>query len=247
MVRIPTTNRIINKSVVFRSDADIEHQAAMLISAYEGFCGSIKFPLDVEDIIWSLLEKKDRLVLEEGQDLGYDQYGMRVVGATSGNYEGGGIQIDHSITDTPLFWFTIAHELGHWILHRDLLAAAFLQAQKQGSGMRTLQRHIEGHRSKQPPEEWQANRFATHLLMPKESVQAAFRELVSTKAINYREKCKRIGRFTERYPSLHDYARMVAANNYPFDIRSRFRVSKEAMAVRLEELGLIIDVEPSEY
>ena len=243
----PVTYRIHPNSVPYLTDAEIEIQARTLKIAYETACGSIKLPLDVEDIIWSLLQKRDNLVLEDPADLGYDQNNDRVLGYTAGNFEGGVTQIDISLVTTSRYWFTVAHELGHWTLHRTLLAEAYAAAQREEERrLPTLERNMSfGGQRKWPPEEWQANRFAVHLLMPEDIVRMKFTERISPAPINYREKYQRVGRFAQTYPTLRNYTLMLAGKDRPFDLRNIFRVSKEAMAIRIEELGLVIDKEPS--
>ncbi len=53
--------------------------------------------------------------------------------------------------------FTIAHELAHWILHRDIIGDGILDDGLYRSGLPT-------------PVEVQANRFAADILMPKSKV-----------------------------------------------------------------------------
>lgn len=82
--------------------------------------------------------------------------------------------------------FTAAHELGHYLLHRDLL-------ERRGH----LSRHIDqlfgeaaGHNPSSPfspKHEIQANRFAARLLMPGNEIARLYRD------DNYRELADRFG------------------------------------------------------
>ena len=76
--------------------------------------------------------------------------------------------------------FTIAHEIGHWILHRSLCEAVALtlnlfEACPQGERMVSLNRNVFPEPGQSiPPEEWQANTFAAHLLIPAEELRTEF-------------------------------------------------------------------------
>lgn len=94
--------------------------------------------------------------------------------------------------------FTIAHELGHWVLHKDLPI---------------------GERS--PQNEREADIFATYLLMPEQFVREEFAKIKS--------------------PFMRSDL---------YDLAEKFRVSKEAMKIRLSqwELKLIyVDFKTCEF
>jgi formiminotetrahydrofolate cyclodeaminase/Zn-dependent peptidase ImmA (M78 family) len=134
--------------------------------------------------------------------------------------------------------FTTAHELGHSLLHRQQILHR--------------DRPLDG--SAQPSlrsgEEWQADKFATYYLMPKKLVKKTFLTLflsdpfriseATTFALNegkpeeLYEKCK----------ALRGLSRLLAKATFydgvHFDsISTQFKTSIEAMAIRLEELGLV--------
>lgn len=110
--------------------------------------------------------------------------------------------------------FTIAHEIGHWVLHIyeseviqlsclseiDFIERSAPQVSQYASLPRANQRDIR---------EPQADIFASYLTMPKYLVIAA-----------------RNGMDISTWQNIKDLAR-------------RFKVSKQAMTIRLEELGLI--------
>lgn len=81
--------------------------------------------------------------------------------------------------------FTLAHELGHYFLHKELLQeeGGFIDQDDQLDGNRVLYRLDSASRSEL---ETQANRFAASLLMPRELVKDAWR---STGTI---EECAKI-------------------------------------------------------
>ena len=67
--------------------------------------------------------------------------------------------------------FTIAHEIGHWVLHRDDIADCVIT--------RTIDRVPRAREEAKTPEqirEREANRFAAELLMPEDRIHAAVAE-----------------------------------------------------------------------
>jgi hypothetical protein len=72
-------------------------------------------------------------------------------------------------TNAPLLRFTLAHEIGHWVLHAGLIDGGTLSERRAGPGFLTcrqsdLETRVgrgDGYRV-----EFQANLFASHLLAP---------------------------------------------------------------------------------
>lgn len=102
--------------------------------------------------------------------------------------------------------FTLAHEAGHWELHvmKDGWHQSELPLGDKDYGTRFLCRA-----NQKDPREYQANRFAAALLMPRYLVLAAIK-----------------GKQIDRWDVVRDLAR-------------DFGVSKEAFKIRLENLGFI--------
>lgn len=135
--------------------------------------------------------------------------------------------------------FTAAHEIGHFILHPQV-------------GDRTLHRELPLNvpRSNRPPLEQEADYFSACLLMPRKAVITEFETrytskhpLVLTETVAYHLKVDAGILFSQPRGSLL-FAEAVARAQQ-FD-RNRFQslaqffgVSVPAMAIRLEELGLV--------
>lgn len=137
----------------------------------------------------------------------------------------------------PIQRFTLAHELGHVIchptetgLHRDV--------------------PIEKGGCSRSWKEIEADRFASVYLMPERLVLTQFRECFRVDAINLSEEmayalcgteAERVRRQCKNVRGLSQ----LVANAGQFNGRqfmplaSQFRVSRTAMAIRLEELGLV--------
>jgi hypothetical protein len=163
--------------VPYIAEETIERDAEALLAQYAHAKGvEVKAPIPIEDII----EKHLRLRVEFN-DL------RRLFGLPSGArfgkkpdifsaiwLESGEIVIDESLDpEEPLieerYRFTLAHEGGHWRLHRPLVQA--------NSGQET-QRPTVVCRSSQGKErvELQANLYASCLLMPRKLVLQAWRD-----------------------------------------------------------------------
>lgn len=132
--------------------------------------------------------------------------------------------------------FTGAHELGHAILH------------KQHRMHRD--RPIDGTELRRDATEVEADKFATHFLMPEKLVKNYFSQVFG--AIPFELNENTAYALDPRDPlalirgckSNRDLARLLAKAEYfngkhVNSLAARFRVSVETMAIRLEELGLV--------
>jgi Zn-dependent peptidase ImmA (M78 family) len=123
-------------------------------------------------------DRRDRLSLDLEASLGKTPAGDKIAGIMMVEDVGGSIKIDREIITSPMLPFTIAHEIGHWILHQAALRRRLQQARVRGEppeGLITLRRDVGGTKDAQAGLEWQANRFATHLLLPADLVREEFR------------------------------------------------------------------------
>lgn len=134
--------------------------------------------------------------------------------------------------------FTAAHELGHALLHQQ--NELHRDIALDGSV-------IPGQRSFQ---ELQADKFATYFLMPRKLVESKFKDLFLTEKFKVDEATVfalnevSVSDFKKKCKKLRDLSKFLASAEY-FDgtyfhsISRQFRVSVEAMAIRLEELELV--------
>ena len=153
-------------------------------------------------------------------------------------FKDGLVRIDRSLDphENPSmlgrFRFTLAHEAAHWRLHKALYREDPDQA------------HLYGGRgtpafvcrsSEKPPVEWQADRFASFLLTPRAMVIAAWQDWrggLDPVCLDEHDR----GKAPELVASmLESICRPLAA---------QFEVSRPAMRIRLESLGLLLR-EPS--
>jgi len=133
--------------------------------------------------------------------------------------------------------FTAAHELGHAVLHR------------AGAGVHR-DRPMDGAALSRDPVELQADKFATYFLMPAKLVRARFAGLFGTECFALTDETSfalsstSLLEIQAKYRTRRDLSRLLAsAERYNgrqvTPLTAQFRVSTEAMAIRLEELGLL--------
>lgn len=128
--------------------------------------------------------------------------------------------------------FTCAHEAGHWVLH---LPYAELQERHARRGEAIVCR-IKDARE---PIEWQADYFASCLLMPERAVRQAFERLCGPAPIVIKNSLGSEGAaddsgepYLEQWPVIA--AALCEAGGFS-------NVSKQAMIIRLQDLGLLIN------
>lgn len=127
--------------------------------------------------------------------------------------------------------FTAAHELGHAVLHE--------------TGRMHRDRPINGEAISRSTIEFEADKFATYFLMPRKLVQAIFKRFFLTDKFALNETTAfALGLNAHEVRTNRQLSRLLASaeqfNGLQFKSLARqFRVSTEAMAIRLEELDLL--------
>ena len=114
--------------------------------------------------------------------------------------------------------FTLAHEVYHWYAHR---AYMLLRMENAGQESAVQQCHVYNNGSSRTPAalaEIQGNAVAARILMPRRAVVKQYKEL------------------QKKYATAEE---MIAA-----DLAIFFEVSKQAMRIRLEELGIMVKTVP---
>jgi Zn-dependent peptidase ImmA (M78 family) len=214
--------------VRFLQPQEIESAVRELLRAFAKGRGiQIVPPIPVDDII-----EKHLKVRLEISDL-VTRLGMTdVLGATW--FDEGIIRIDERLeAQEGRLSFTLGHEVGHWVLHRPQLEAdkvAPLPLQNQEAPPAVVCRTSE----KKAPAEWQADQFASRLLLPERFVREAFTAAIGSDPVGIdglrarRDTPEVNARWREVAASV------VAAGNFS-------NVSNEAMRYRLEGLGLVCD------
>lgn len=222
--------------VKFLPEVHIERAADELLGAYGLKFGEVVSPpVPVEEILECHL----------GLSLDFDDLPRRfeqpgVLGAIW--VENKDVLIDQSLEPTEhprqegRFRFTVAHETGHWVLHRTQLIESRGSPLFKGKPEPSV---VCRDTAQKPPIELQADRFAGYLLMPKEMVKREWLKQTSgAEPYVAEDEIKTlVGRFglaDDDLPTVEIAKRMAAA----------FHVSGQAMQIRLIKLGLVLTKKP---
>jgi len=221
--------------VPFLKPTEIDHVVRELLRAYGAWRKApAEPPSDVDEIVEGYLG----LTLEL-DDL-RTRLGMPdVLGATW--FEDALVRIDQSLEEkVGRFSFTVAHEIGHWQLHRPLfeMEKVTLSLFPSRDGATATPAMVCRSREKKAPAEWQVDQFAARLLMPAGAMRSASH-----------------GVFGEDRPVIEGLETSRSAGELPSELRSLAddvivgggfsNVSNEAMCYRLLDLKLVEDAEAS--
>jgi hypothetical protein len=201
--------------------------------------------IDLEELVCDFLSERQGLAFNDDASLGLHD-GDLILGRTYPLRDR--IELDRSLKaqgQEGRYRFTLAHELGHWVLHRPLYLADaqsidLFEAPLQSQELVSLNRAVfPGARYKSvAPEEWQANCFATCLLLNPESLRAEFVRRFGEPPLAHRAPQWRL-----RTTTLHEHACLIArcqANGLT-PLCELFGVSVEAMAIALESRGYAVE------
>jgi hypothetical protein len=224
------TGRKASFEVPYLPAQHIEREANLLLAEYAAKTGvTLTPPIPIDEIIEFHLNVTIEIV-DLVAELGVDD----VLGAIW--FDSSRIAIDchldPSVYPNALgrYKFTLAHESGHWRLHRKL----FMSDPNQGKLIADpSEPSYVCRRSESPPVEVQANMFAAHLLMPKKLVVSAWQCWRGSLDPVHLSDLPALNGFFDRNPNnvrMEQFVRPLAA---------QFEVSAEAMRIRLEALGLL--------
>ncbi len=213
--------------VPFLTVKEIERSADEILACYSTVRGPLNGAVDVDFVIERLL----------GLDLGViDLKGLLgnpdVLGATVVDQRR--VYVDQSLEQTPgRFAFTLAHEVGHWVLHRPHLAM-----HPKGSALFDVSELIEPQPAfgpgRKPQVEWQADQFAACLLMPGRLVRAAVHDAFGGRLPTWEGIQSRLQARVPDPTFIDVAAQVIAAGSFD-------NVSNTAMRIRLLDLKLVVD------
>jgi Zn-dependent peptidase ImmA (M78 family) len=247
----------MTRFVPYLSEEQIERDAAALLAEYAQARGvTIAPPIPIEDIV----EKHLKLGIEFDDThrlFGVPRPGLDpdILGAMF--FDEARIVIDESLDpeENPAkegrYFYTVAHEGGgHWRLHRHLFAKDPAQAALFGGPVAPS----VICRSSQAKErvEWQADFYASCLLMPRRLVHAEWHQrLGRTKPLLLSDLRPNRAVLMRAETLIREQAKGEAEavddalfENVAERIARRFGVSRTAMRIRLEKLGLLLRAEP---
>lgn len=204
--------------------------------------------IDLEALVYGYLCEHESMSFTDEEELGWDGE-EQVLGRTWPI--AGKIEIARCLKEPGeegRYRFTLAHEIGHWVLHRPLFLAAaerldLFEARERIEVLTSLNRGIfpNGGPRPVPPEEWQANRFAVALLFDGETLRSECRRRFGDAPVPLRSR-----RPPVQARSLRELSRRLAraeVNGHPC-LCGVFGVSVEAMAIALETRGYVVEEAP---
>ena len=246
------------KRVPYLAEKVIERNAAMLLDAYKhARTVTLAPPIPVEDIVECYLKLRI-----EFDDMHARHNILRpsngqpdIIGAIYGD---GSIFIDESLDpeENPAregrYRFTLAHECGHWRLHKHLIVqdTARLPLFNAVGAPKFICRSSQA----KEPVEWQANFFASCLLMPRKMIFATWDEFFPDHKQRLLQPQTPIAHpFVEipcMHPSIDDFdiseSDDEVLERFCKPLAERFGVSPIAMRIRLEKLKLLYRMVPSQ-
>lgn len=213
----------------FMNDQEFEDEAALLLAEYGQKHDAVTAPpILIDEIVELYLQL--HLTFDNMQQLfGVDD----VHGALWVNDRRVGIDQHLDPTENPTmlgrYHFTLAHEAGHWRLHRHLF-------QRKANQLRLLPEGADRpdyicRSSDTEPIEYQANRFAACLLMPRDMVKRAWHEWRGEMVPLYLQELRQLG--------MENFSDNLILENAVRPLADIFQVSAEAMRIRAEFLRLL--------
>lgn len=164
------------------------------------------------------------------EDLGVDSGGVEILGKISTDP----LEIHVSSQlgkNTPRWRFTVAHELGHLALHRHLALASLVGPHFETQDSLGSLRYYPTSLGRL---EWQANSFASCLLMRREHVYRAV--LAHLRKHEIRSHAHGVVFVDDQPCNLHPYLDLIST------MAKRFLVSQEAATIRLARLKIVNDL-----
>jgi Zn-dependent peptidase ImmA (M78 family) len=178
------------------------------------------------------IQREFKVPIHFNQDLGCTKDGRKILGSFT--FKSREICIDPALVpDHPRFRWTLAHEVGHLILHRNIEPFKISRTRPQVVDTRK-QLRLGGASPKSELEwiEWQANQFASSLLLP--------RPILMRSVIEEQQACDITTRpgtiFVDEQPeNIHNFYRIIRA------VSGRLTVSRTVLLIRLKNLGILVD------
>ena len=146
------------------------------------------------------------------------------------------IQVDPSLlSNGPRFNFTLAHEIGHLVLHRKL-KLDFSELDTPIGHIQDNRSHIRVSRrpARTPRDwlEWQADYFASALLVPRTTVRQAIAEKQAELGVN-----RRLGVLYLDHQPMNRYTYQAVLRH----LQLVYQASRTVLNIRLKHLGLLED------
>jgi len=232
--------------VSFLTPDDFENEAALILAEYGSAHGQVTAPpVPIDDIV----EVHFKLVIAL-RDLRAKYPEGDVLAAVFFNDKR--IEVDASLVPEEFpamrgrYRFTLAHELSHWRLHRHLYLRQANQPSLLPAGTAQPDHVLRSRQTDQ--KEYQANRLASCLLMPRDMVKRLWHETHGSMDPIYLDDLRarqrqiltaevlRRGGFKSGDDAIDNMLLEHAAR----PLAQKFEVSPDAMRIRLEGMSLLL-------
>lgn len=236
--------------VPFLHEKQIEREADLLLAEYAEIIEPIlEPPVPIEELIGTVLQLRHQFLDMRSLFPFADVHGAiwfkdALIGVDSL------LNPDSYPRRRGRYHFTLAHEVGHWRLHRQhyIKNPAERLLFDDGSPKPDV---VCRSSERKKPVEWQADTFAASVLMPRKLVYTAWAEFRDgdDRPVELRElHAARSGSplFYRGQPAATEEERDNAVKeDFCRPLAERFEVSREAMRIRLEEFELIVRERPA--
>lgn len=219
--------------VPYRKVSEIESMALELLGKYKAWKNQdLTPPINIDEIVEGYLQ----LSLEFA-DLKEHLSIPDVLGATW--FDDKVIRIDSSLEGNEgRLSFTLAHEVGHWWMHRPIYEMGKVTLPLFGYGNAQPSSAIVCRAAgKKETAEWQADQFAAMLLMPTSLLRTSVQSITGYGQIKI-EGLEKLGNTADN-PDLRKTAKVIIESGFN-------NVSIEAMCYRLIDLQLVMDSNPAQ-
>lgn len=208
------------------SAIQIDNMALSVLRDYN----DLKSPIEIHSFV-NYLENKYKLTFDFSKNL-ENLNGKKIKGYF--DIENNSILIDESIVSTEQFPFVLGHEVGHFFLHSKLKVNQEQYNDFEDSKYDFFsEKHLFTNEKNWI--EWQANKFAVALFLPKDLF--CIYSVTFRKSIGINRNPQFI--YLDEQPiNQKDYRRTVDF------LSNHFSISKTAIRYRMEELNLIITPKP---
>jgi len=239
-----------NMDVPYITRGMLEVQAGLLLHSYgQEKRKAVTLPIPVDAILENFLKLKFSFMdMQEVFGVEDVQGALWMESAEVGvDY---GLDPDANPRMEGRYNFTVAHEIGHWQLHRRYRLRRPDPMLPFGSGELAAPTYV-CRSSLRNRAEIQANLFASSLLMPKPMVTGSWRELYGDRPMT-RDMLRQRGvaivdseQWMRCNPTNEDEYIKWQLESVTRPLATKFRVSLQAMRIRLGELGFLVKNAPA--
>ncbi len=221
---------------MYMPEEDIKAAAKDVLDSFEKKYGRFTDSVPVDDIIERHLgfhfEVFDNDILPDvfnNEVLGYIDLRDNVIGIHESLIPESGGSIGR-------YNFTLGHEAGHGVMHKELILAS---AAQYSCFEQREQRYLAKTENATNSLEWQADSFSGHLIMPDSLVFALWKEFTG----GYKPRNHDFIRRTFTPPNRRKFTMDAMIGMHIKPVAAKLEVSAQALGIRLKNMGLITEHE----